>query len=52
MAIGTLLIANRGPIADPIIRAARALCLRTVQAHSQADADSLAFKIADRAVEI
>ncbi len=52
MAIGTLLIANRGEIAVRIIRAARELGIRTVQAHSQADADSLAVKLADRAVEI
>jgi acetyl-CoA carboxylase biotin carboxylase subunit len=52
MAIATLFIANRGEIAVRIIRAARELGIRTVQAHSQADADSLAVKLADRAVEI
>ena len=52
MTIGTLLIANRGEIAVRIIRAARELGIRTVQAHSQVDADSLAVKLADRAVEI
>ena len=52
MAIEKLLIANRGEIAVRIIRAARELGIRTVQAHSQADADSLAVKLADEAVEI
>jgi acetyl-CoA carboxylase biotin carboxylase subunit len=52
MAIGTLFIANRGEIAVRIIRAARELGIRTVQAHSQADADSLAVKLADEAIEI
>jgi acetyl-CoA carboxylase biotin carboxylase subunit len=52
MAIGTLFIANRGEIAVRIVRAARELGIRTVQAHSQADADSLAVKLADQAVEI
>jgi 3-methylcrotonyl-CoA carboxylase alpha subunit len=52
MAISTLFIANRGEIAVRILRAARELGIRTVQAHSQADADSLAVKLADQAVEI
>jgi acetyl-CoA carboxylase biotin carboxylase subunit len=52
MAIKTLLIANRGEIAVRIIRAAREMGIRTVQAHSSADAASLAVKLADEAIEI
>ncbi len=48
----SLLIANRGEIAVRIIRAAREMGLRTVQAHSAADADSLAVRLADEAVNI
>ena len=52
MAIRTLFIANRGEIAVRIIRAARDLGIRTVQAYSAADADALSVKLADEAVEI
>lgn len=52
MAIEKLLIANRGEIAVRIIRAARELGIATVQAHSDADAHSLAVRMADEAVEI
>ncbi|MBV9564207.1 MAG: acetyl-CoA carboxylase biotin carboxylase subunit [Bradyrhizobium sp.] len=52
MNIRSVLIANRGEIAVRIVRAAKALGLRTVQVHSQADTDSLAVKLADAAVEI
>lgn len=52
MAIQKLLIANRGEIAVRIIRAAQALNIATVQAHSMADADSLAVQMADEAVNI
>jgi acetyl-CoA carboxylase, biotin carboxylase subunit len=51
-AIKTLLIANRGEIAVRIIRAARELGIRTVQTYSAADANSLAVKLADVAVNI
>jgi acetyl-CoA carboxylase biotin carboxylase subunit len=52
MSIRKLLIANRGEIAVRIVRAARELGIATVQAHSQADANSLAVQLADEAVEI
>jgi acetyl-CoA carboxylase biotin carboxylase subunit len=52
MSIRTLLIANRGEIAVRINRAARELGIRTVQVHSQADANSLAVELADEAVLI
>ena len=48
----SLFIANRGEIAVRINRAARSLGMEVVQAHSEADADMLAVKLADRAVEI
>jgi acetyl-CoA carboxylase biotin carboxylase subunit len=52
MPIRKLLIANRGEIAVRIVRAARELGIATVQAHSQADATSLAVQLADEAVEV
>jgi acetyl-CoA carboxylase biotin carboxylase subunit len=48
--IGSLLIANRGEIAVRIIRTCREMGIRTVVAHSQADSDSLAVRMADQAV--
>ncbi len=50
MPIERLLIANRGEIAVRIIRAAKAMGLHTIQAHSEADANMLAVRMADEAV--
>ncbi len=52
MPVKSLLIANRGEIAVRIIRAARELGIHTVQAHSDADTDSMAVRMADEAVNI
>lgn len=52
MAIVKLFVANRGEIAVRIIRAARELGLRTVQAASVADREMLAARLADEVVEI
>ncbi len=52
MPLRKLFVANRGEIAVRIIRAARVIGLETVQAHSAADADSLAVQLADEAVAI
>lgn len=48
--IQSLLIANRGEIAVRIIRTCREMGIRTVLAHSQADADSLPVQMADEHV--
>ncbi|GAA0571080.1 acetyl-CoA carboxylase biotin carboxylase subunit [Caenispirillum bisanense] len=50
MAIRRLFIANRGEIAVRVVRSAKALGIETVQAHSEADAEMLAVRLADRAV--
>ena len=50
MSIQRLLIANRGEIAVRIVRAAQSLGIHTIQAHSEADADMLAVRMADEAV--
>lgn len=52
MTIRRLLIANRGEIAVRIIRAAQELGIHTIQVFSDADANSLAVKLADEAVNI
>ena len=48
----SLFIANRGEIAVRINRAANELGLQVIQAHSEADADMLAVRLADEAVNI
>jgi len=47
-----LFIANRGEIAVRIIHAAKALGMTVIQGHSEADADMLAVRLADRSVEL
>jgi len=51
-AFDTLLIANRGEIAVRVIRAAQELGLKTVVVYSDADAQSLAVQMADKALRI
>ena len=52
MPIRTLFVANRGEIAVRIIRAAKALGMRTVQAASSADREMLAARMADEVAEV
>ena len=52
MSFDAVLIANRGEIAVRIIRACQALGIKAIQAHSEADADSLAARMADETVSI
>ena len=47
-----ILIANRGEIACRVIRSARAMGIRTVAVHSDADAHALHVRMADEAVRI
>jgi acetyl-CoA carboxylase biotin carboxylase subunit len=48
----SLFIANRGEIAVRINRAAKALGMRVIQAHSQADTDMMAVRMADETVDL
>jgi 3-methylcrotonyl-CoA carboxylase alpha subunit len=50
--IGSLLIANRGEIACRIMRTARRMGMQTIAVYSDADADTLHVRMADRAVRI
>jgi len=52
MTIKRLFVANRGEIAVRIVRAAQALNIETVVAVSDADRDSAAARLADRAIVI
>lgn len=52
MAIKRLFVANRGEIALRVVRAAQALNIETVVAVSEADRDSAAARLADRAIVI
>ena len=52
MALRRLFIANRGEIAVRVIRAARSLGIETVAGVSEADRESMAARLADRAVLI
>ena len=52
MTIHKLLVANRGEIAERIIRSARALDIVTVAVHSDPDTDALFVEAADEAVRL
>ena len=50
--IGSVLVANRGEIAVRIVRTCRELGIRSIVAHSSADAGSAAVELADGRVQI
>ncbi len=50
MSVTRVLIANRGEIAVRVIRACKSLAIETVAAVSEADRESLAARMADRAI--